>query len=507
MAMFGMMEMLLVAMMGGAGNELLDYVQTEAYWQIKGVPVTAQAMQAELKPISPAQVRSLLGDLTGNDEAKRKAAAGRLGTMGLAILPQLEAAAAAAQGNPEKAGTVQELIGKLYQTRQAGAVRRLMAIRTLGELKARGATGALKGLLKSKALFEADYAAAAIAAIEGKPYTRPTASAKTLAADVWRMPTGRGIVGQQIMPPGRPIDFPKLLKQVGPLVGGMKPQQVLVQATQMLVKSVEMTGNIRFDGLTIGVANNIGDDAGDVTLIVRGLYDAKAVAALMGEQRRTKTETVNGYEVIRPDREVALIMPTNTMLVFCAADRRNPLPLGEMTTAIKTGVGGLKPASDLGKLIKTIDTSQPMWAAVTITDSYRQAGPIISAFKTITLVARPAKDAQTFTVRGKGSDPKQVELAVKAFKGLIEMGKAELGAQIQRGGPQAGLIKPIHEFLKTVNAKADGVTATATATMKGTSLTMIAPAFLYMLSSDPGDARPPDAVKVRAVPDAPVERD
>ena len=505
--MFGMMEMLLVALMGGGGNDLLDYVQTEAYWQGKGVAVTAEAMQAELTPILPAQVASLVADLTGNDEAKRKAAAGRLSTLGLAVLPQLEKAAAAAQGNPEKAGAVQQLIGRLYQARQAGAVRRLMAIRALGELKARGALGVLKGLGKSKALFEADYAAAAIAAIEGKPYTRPTVSAKTLAGDVWRMPAGCGIVAQFTMPPGGPVDFPKLLKQVGQLPGGRNPQKLLVQATQMLVKVIEMTGNIRLDSVTMGVAGNAGEKNGFAVLIVRGMYDAKVMAALMGEQRRTKTETVNGFEVIRPDRVVALIMPTNTMLVFCSGPREDPLPLGEVTMAIKTGVGGLKPASDLGKLVKTIDTSQPMWAAATITDSYRQAGPIISAFKTITLVARPAKDAQTFTVRGKGSDPKQVELAVKAFKGLIEMGKAELGAQIQRGGPQAGLIKPIHEFLKTVNAKADGVTATATATMKGTSLTMIAPAFLYMLSSDPGDARPPDAVKVRAVPDAPVERD
>jgi len=357
--MFGMMELLLVALTGSAGNDLLDYMQTKAYWQIKGVPVTAEAMQAELKPILPGQMKALMADLTGNDEAKRKAAVGRLSTMGVGVIPQLEKAAAAAQGNPEKAGAIQQLIGKLYQARQAGAVRRLMAIRTLGELKARSALPTLKGLLKSKALFEADYAAAAIAAINGKPYKRPGLSAKTLAADMWRLPPNCGIVAQVSVPPGGPVDFAKLLKKVGQMPGGMKPDQVLVQGTKMLIKAAEMTGNIRFEGLTMGVADNVGDRTGFVVLIVRGVYDAKAISALMGDQGRAKTETVNGIEVLKPDGEVALILPSNDMLVFCAGPKREGLPLGAVTTALKTGLGGLKPASDLGKLIKTVDTSAP----------------------------------------------------------------------------------------------------------------------------------------------------
>ena len=323
----------------------------------------------------------------------------------------------------------------------------------------------------------------------------------------WRMPSKCGIVAQLAMPPGRPVDFPKLLKQVGPMAGGMKPQQVLGQATQMLVKAVEMTGNIRFQSVTMGVADRIDNDNGFVVFIVRGLYDAKAITALLGEQRRTQTETVNGFEVIKPDRELAMILPSNDMLVFCTGPRRSPLPLGEVTTAIKTGIGGLKPASDLGKLIKTIDTSQPVWAAATITDTYRQAGPIISAFKTITLGARSAKDSQTFTVTGKGSDPKLVAQAVAALKGIVEMGKAELSGEIARGRPHAGMIKPILAFLKTIQVTADGATATATATLKGTSLSAIVPAFLMSYS----DARmvdhgpPPEKIQPVPVPQAPVE--
>jgi len=507
MAMFGMMELLLAVLMGGStGNDLLDYMQTQAYWQVKGVAVTAQAMQAELMPMPPGQVKALIADLTGNDEAKRSAAAEKLAGMGTGIIPQLEKAAAAAQGHPDKAGAIQQLIGRLYEARQAGAVRRLMAIRALGELKARSALPALKGLLKSKTLFEADYAAAAIAAIEGKPYTRPGASAKTLAGDIWRLPANCGIVAQFKVSPGGPVDFAKLLKDVGQLPGGMTQEQVLAQATKMLVKAADMTGNMRFDAVTIGVADNAADRTGFAVFIARGTYDAKAISALIGEEGRGRSETVNGIEVLKPDSEVGMILPDNNTFIFTGGPDRGELPLGELTAAVKTGAGGLKPAGTMGKLIKTVDTSAPVWAAATITEAYKRGGPIIAAFKTITLVGKPVKGGQRLTATGKGDDPQQVDLAVKAFNGLIAMGKAELEQQVNRRRPMSRPLKPILEFLKSIKASADGVTATATAMFKGSSLMTVAPLFMYSMSARM--PAPPDAQEARPVPpEVPVERD
>ena len=237
MAMFPITQVLIAVLAGGGGNDLLDYMQTKAYWQIKGVAVTAEAMQVELTPPTARQIEALVADLTGDDETKRKAAAEKLSLLGMVILRKLEKAAVAAQGNPAKAGAIQELIGKLYTAGQAGAVRRLMAIRALGELKARPARGVLKGLLKSKTLFEAEYAAAAIAAIEGKAYTRPGVSAKTLVGDVWRLPAGCAIAGQYRMAPGAPVDVAKLIKGMEPLPGGMKSEDLIAQGTQVLVQA------------------------------------------------------------------------------------------------------------------------------------------------------------------------------------------------------------------------------------------------------------------------------
>jgi hypothetical protein len=498
------MTVLMALLASGGGNELLDYMQTEAYWKIKGVTVTAETMQAELTPLTAGQIKALVGDLTGDDKAKGAAAATRLSSMGAAILPQLEKAAAAAQGKPEKAAAIQRLIGRVLASGQAGAVRRLMAIRALGELKARPALGALKGLLKSKTLFEADYAAAAIAAIEGKAYKRPGTSAKVLATDVLRLPAGCGIAGQFRMPPGAPVDVAKLIKGVGQLPEGQTSETLISQGTQMLLLAAEMVGNIRIDSVTLGVAGDMGRRAGFAVFIVRGKYDSKAVSALIGAQRRSKSETINGIEVLRPGGPPALMLPDNDMLVFCAGPSRGTLPLAEVTTAIKTGLGGLKGDSDLGKLIATVDKSGPLWAAATITEAYaKDGGPMIAAFKTMTLKSKSVKGGQVITVTGKGSDAEAVAAAVKVFTGHIEGGKKETAREIDRGGPMAGMSKQMHAFLKTIKAQVDGASATVTARLKGSPLMTLAP----MLIMGGGRAAPKErrAIPENAPEPAPVE--
>jgi len=57
-----MMQVLMAVLAGGMGNDMLDYMQTKAYWQGKGVAVTAEVMQAELKPASKEAVAGLVAD-------------------------------------------------------------------------------------------------------------------------------------------------------------------------------------------------------------------------------------------------------------------------------------------------------------------------------------------------------------------------------------------------------------------------------------------------------------
>jgi len=494
---------------GGMSNDMLDYMQTKAYWQAEGVAMTAEAMQTELRPLTAKQIAALTKDLTSNDEAKRKAAASRLTTAGKGAIAQLEKAAAAAQGDPEKAGVIQQLIGSLYEAPQAGGARRLMAIRTLGELKARSALPALKGLLKSRVLFEADYAAEAIAAIEGKAYTRPMPTAKTLEGDIWRLPAGCGIVVRQTMSGGGPVDLAKIIKNAGQVPGGMTPEKMLEQATKYLTKGVGITGNIRVEAVTVGVSANVGNTIGYAAIIVRGKYDAKIISALIRDQGDAKSETIDGIDVLRPDDEIALILPNNSLLIMCSGSNRGELPVAEMVQAVKTGVGGLKPTSELGKLIKTIDTTKGMWAAATITDSYKQGGPVFAAFKTMTLVSKPAKDVQAYTLTARGTDAEVVAAAVKEFTGHVETGKAELEQMMQQQAMFAQMMKPMLDFLKTVKTSTDGATAIVTARLDGSGLMSILPMYLAQFSMMESDevVNPPDVEDGIIPPDVPIDRD
>src|ERR1700683_3315782 len=171
---------ILMFLLGGS-NDLLDYVPTYAYWQIKQVHVTLVGMTAELEQPAAPDVTALIGDLSHADPQVRAAAGLKLTDIGWKIVPQLWAAVD--NGDPETSNQARRLIARIDVTSKPSLVRRLMAIRTLGELKQPAALATLKPLLDSKEQFEADYAAAAIAQIERRPNRRPTLALAKRAAD------------------------------------------------------------------------------------------------------------------------------------------------------------------------------------------------------------------------------------------------------------------------------------------------------------------------------------
>jgi len=421
MAAFGFLEVLFLVLTNGGGNDLLDYVQSKAYWQLKGVAVTVPAITAEL-------------------------------------------------GRAKEAA----------EPAQAQAVRRLMAIRTLGELKDAQALPTLQPLVKSEAPFEAEYAQQAIAAIEGKPFTRPQPPAKELAKDAWLLPASCGIAAQSSMPPGKPVDFEEAFKNAGPMP--LDPKEALPEITEALLSVAELTGNFRLHAIALGVAGTIGDDEGFVVAIARGQYDAKAVQAALRLKGEVKSETVQGVEVLQPDRNVAMILPSNDCFVFLAGPRGEKLPIAEVASALKKGTGTLAAESDLGKLIRSVDTSQPLWAVAKVTDTYRQAGPIVAAFDTATLVGRAEKEALKLDLVALGTDAQKVANAVAAFDKLIQEGRAELAKAAQ----EMPMTKPVADFLASVRIQSDGPKATVTAAFKTASQATMAPfLFLFVARSAP----------------------
>ena len=118
----------------------------------------------------------------------------------------------------------------------------------------------------------------------------------------------------------------------------------------------------------------------------------------------------------------------------------------------------------MGKLIKTVDTTSPIWAASVISGTYRQAS-LVAPFDTMTLTSKIVKDVQNFKLVAAGSDAEKVAQAVKEFDGHMAEGRRELTKQAQR----MPMFKPMAEFVNSIKAVADGAKVTVTASMKGGS--------------------------------------
>jgi hypothetical protein len=487
------MMVLMMLLTQGNGSDLLDYLHTQTYWKLQGVEVSIASMQAQLTEARDADVTRLVDALADPDAGKREAARAKVLALGERALPALYKAAEAAQGDAAKAGELQQTIGKILEQPKIGAVRRLMAIRTLGELKKPEAMDTLRGLLTSKAMFEADYARTAIAAITGKPSKRASLAAKVLSNDPWMLPADCGIVAQMTVPQGGGFDIDKALKDMGPMLGGHDPQQALQQITGMLLEATGRVGNIRIHSVTLGVANEIGPRKGFVVVLARGIYDAKAVKKLIAQESAGQVQTVDGVEVFSPAREIALMLPSDEMLVFVVSPGQQrpprltadgnvvpnaPQPIraispaaAAMAAAIKKGTGGLRSDGDIGKLIQAVDTTAPLWAVSKISDSYRQAGPVIQPFDTATLVGKPSKDGKEMelTMVARGTNADGVAGAVQIIEDGLQKAKQEVSQEAGR----MPFLKTIADFLASVQIQRADKTVTMTARIKGAVPMMI----------------------------------
>lgn len=386
---------LILASMGN--NELLDYVHTDTYWKAKGVEVSVVSMTGEL-------------DQTVEDKA---------------------AASQPASDAPK-----------------AQAVRRLMAIRTLGELKRPEALDVLKPLLKSKVMFEADYAARAIASIEGKAV--PVVAPSDLSNDAWLMPRGCGIVGQISLSTLVQQDIKAILSLFAPMMGGMDEDRCLQQMTMMIISVAERTGNMRLDGVTIAVSEEFDgrDDTSFIVLLARGQYDAQALKGLLAADTKTETEAVKGVDVVSVSRNWSFILPSDNVLALAGAASRGSIPVEEMVAAIKSGMGGVDKTSDVGKLLAGVDMKSSLWAVMKVGDSYGRAD-ILAPFEYVTLQSKSAKGGTTFSINAQGREDGDVLAAVE----MLKQGKSMADEMMTDSVAEMPFLKPYVELLSSVKVE------------------------------------------------------
>ncbi|HOX06927.1 MAG TPA: hypothetical protein PK280_11035 [Planctomycetota bacterium] len=459
MALSAVFMFIVLLVTGGAGgNDLLDYLPTDAYWKAKGVKPGADAMLAELKPAAAAaDAGALIADLGSEDFKIREAATAKLRAMGALVVPQLRAAAEKT-ADAEVRSRAQGLVTELTAAAKGGEVRRLMAIRTLGELGKAEALPALKGLLDSKELFVADYAQAAIARIEGRPWTRPAPSAEERWSDVWLLPRDSAVVGQLSLPPGGPVDIDKLFKEAREKAGAAATDAALdfdavkARLADAVLKVAERTGNVRVHTATIGVAENVGNNAGHIGVVIRGVYDPTAVKAALAGLDGT-SEQVDGVDVVKfrgGDHGQVLLASRERFVGILGADQKTVDDFARgMLAALKAGKGTLGENAGMAALLKPVKVTDQLWAVARMTDAYRKE-EILAGLDSIAFSGRADGGALDFTMTASGKDAEKL----KASQAVFEQGRDRALAQIRQLAQQLPALKAAQDFGESIKLEA-----------------------------------------------------
>lgn len=356
-------------------------------------------------------------------------------------------------------------------THQASAARKLMAIRALGELKKKEALPILEPLVKDPAPFVGEYARRAIAAIEGKPFERPDPDAEKFKADLALLPKGCGAVVQaRVLPGGGAVSFAQVVATMKAFQPGRDEDVIRFRLTEQLTDLVGKTGNFRFEGGTMAVAEEIGQNKGFVLFIFRGRYDRDCMSALVkaaGGGERMEEDTVEGVKVWYAGRNAALAMPSDDRFIFLAGPNREALPVEEVLKSIKSGKGGLDEDKELAALVKSVDMSKPAWGVMKVSDAYREA-PFLAPFDSLVAVVDYENGKSKATLTAKGKDEADVKTAVESFEkerqGAVDMFKRMADRR------EMAMFKQLVAMLEGIKTSQNGATATLTLEQPGSPL-------------------------------------
>jgi len=458
------MVIVLAMMLSGSGNDLVSYVPTGAYWASQHMPaVKADALIAVIGDAKPVKVdvSALIKDLSASSAKVREAAREKLAQAGPAAVPQLTEALKS--DDPEVASTAKELVDKATPKGQEAAIRRLMAIRTLGEMKSKEAIPALTKLEASKVPFEADYARAALAAIDGKKYAWPLPDNKQMAADLALLPEEVGAVAQIRALEGEPLKLADMVKLIA-ATDNKATADTEAKLNESLLQGVTMLGNLRLTGATIAVTQDIGSHGGFIMVILRGQYDPQAIKDFMVKQGRMVEKEVDGVVTVQagPGDRVAFILPSSEMAVLLTGPGQQQLPLEATVAAIKSGKGKFADNKAMAALLKTVDTTSPAWAACVVGDNYKKA-PVLEGADTIVASMKVKEGKVEATCIAKGSDQVKVDKAVKDFNNGLQDAQRWMAKYAKYYEP----MKPLIDVVQSVQVTQDKTAVTVKATFMG----------------------------------------
>lgn len=504
---FDLPTVAIMLLLAGGGSDALDFIPTDAYWRQHQVTVSVETMLDELHEpeTAGADVSALITQLGSTDFEQREVASRKLAALGSEILPQLEDAAES--DDLEIASRAEQLIAQLDQPKSIRDVRRLMAIRTLGELKDAKSAPVLRPLTDSDAPFVGEYAQRAIASIEDKPFEPKRPTDEELMSDLWLLPANCAIVGQHKIRGGNAVTLEQLVRQgVGPFAQpAPNPQMQAMQQQQLehLVqrgsRMVDLLNNGRLDAITFGISDNADEQRGFAVFIFRGAYDRDAVIHQVQRRGEYEIAEVDGVWTIKVPFFATAWLVSADRCVLVMAPEAEQAPASVVLDAIHAAKQPLTENADLAALVESTDTKSMTWAAMRVSETYRRQMTQLQSFETIRATADREGDSLAWKVVAEGDDAEKAKVVAAEINQQVRNILAEIRQAPVFAGP---FVQPMLSILQSVRTETDEGNLTVHGTAPQDLFQMAAAMNLSVMAMMPAqfdmDFVPPDVEMMEA---------
>jgi hypothetical protein len=220
-------------------------------------------------------------------------------------------------------------------------------------------------------------------------------------------------------------------------------------------------GNFRLDAVTFALGDSFFDAEHAFAIFVfRGRYERERMKGLL-ESFGMNAAKVAGQDVLFADDEFLVLLESDERLVMFAGMSGEAVLryLREWVAPAKPAAGRLPDNLEMVAVLESIDRTQPLWLAAVMSETYRQLGPLLKPFDTITLTAARKGEDLHVTVVAKGKEGAALDRAEKMIDEGVKMGVQVVEAQAEK----ISFLRPVVAMMKSIDRRRDGGTVTVTA--------------------------------------------
>ncbi|HVS72951.1 MAG TPA: hypothetical protein VHQ47_16975, partial [Phycisphaerae bacterium] len=229
------------------------------------------------------------------------------------------------------------------------------------------------------------------------------------------------------------------------------------RATAGVVTLADRIGDVRIDGMTIGISKDFDGDGGWLIAVIHGVYDPVTVRQVVGFEAAARgriATKIDGVDAIALDEGYLLLPSPTEMVILYDDDGTTRLAHArEMVAALKKWKGDLPEAGVLGKMVEGVQEGAVAWGASVGNDAMKKT-PMFSAFGEMTLRAVRQGQKVNFTISSEADDAEAAKLGRDS---LMQQVKAAI-SDFDNDTP----LQPVAAMFRSIKVDLQGARATMT---------------------------------------------